>query len=119
MTTMHYADSLDTPRNNQFRLAYAKEFKMQPDVYAVQGYDTGLLLAQGLAAVKGDIGNKAALYKALETQTLDSPRGKWTMSKAHNPVQDIYLRRVEKGDNKVIGIAAKALSDSGAGCKLA
>lgn len=119
MTTMHYADSLDTPRNRQFRLDYAKSFKMQPDVYAVQGYDTGLLLAQGMEAVKGDFGNKAALYQALQTQTIDSPRGKWRMSKAHNPIQDMYLRRVENGDNKVIGIAAKALSDSGAGCRLA
>ena len=119
MTTMHYADSLDTPRNRQFRLDYAKGFKMQPDVYAVQGYDTGLLLAQGMEAVKGDFANKAALYQALQTQTIDSPRGKWRMSKAHNPIQDMYLRRVENGDNKVIGIAAKALSDSGAGCRLA
>jgi branched-chain amino acid transport system substrate-binding protein len=119
MTTMHYADSLDTPRNRQFRTAYATQFKMQPDVYAVQGYDTGLLLSQGMAAVKGDMGNKQALYKALETQTIDSPRGKWTMSKAHNPIQDIYLRRVENGENKVLGIAAKALADSGAGCRMA
>jgi branched-chain amino acid transport system substrate-binding protein len=74
---------------------------------------------RALAAVKGDIGNKQALYKALETQTIDSPRGKWTMSKSHNPVQDIYLRRVENKDNKVIGVAAKALADSGAGCKMA
>ncbi len=118
MTTMHYADSLDIPRNKQFRTAYAKEFKMQPDVYAVQGYDSGQLLLQGLAAVGGDIGNKAALYRAMESASIDSPRGKWTMSKAHNPIQDMYLRVVEKGDNKVIGVAAKALADSGAGCKL-
>jgi branched-chain amino acid transport system substrate-binding protein len=119
MTTMHYSDSLDTPRNRQFRTAYATTFKLQPDVYAVQGYDTGLLLSQGMQAVKGDLGNKQALYQSLRTQTIDSPRGKWTMSPAHNPVQDIYLRRVEKGENKVIGIAAKALADSGAGCKMA
>jgi branched-chain amino acid transport system substrate-binding protein len=118
LTTLHYSDSLDTPRNNQFRLAYAKTFRSQPDVYAVQGYDTGQLLVQGAAAVKGDLNKKEALYKALESAVIDSPRGKWTMSKSHNPVQDIYLRRVEKGENKVIGIAAKALADSGAGCKM-
>ena len=118
ITTMHYSDSLDTPRNNQFRLEYAKAFRSQPDVYAVQGYDTGLLLIQGANAVKGDLSSKAALYKAMESATIDSPRGKWTMSKAHNPVQDIYLRRVENKENKVIGIAAKALSDSGAGCRM-
>jgi branched-chain amino acid transport system substrate-binding protein len=119
VTTMHYSDSLDTPRNHQFRLAYAKAFRMQPDVYAVQGYDCGQLLVQGAAAVKGDLNNKQALYKAMESATIDSPRGKWTMSKSHNPVQDMYLRVVEKGENKVIGVAAKALADSGAGCKMA
>ncbi len=119
ITTMHYSDSLDTPRNKQFRLAYASKFRSQPDVYAVQGYDTGQLLVQGAMAVKGDLNNKQALYKAMESAVIDSPRGKWTMSKAHNPVQDMYLRVVENKENKVIGVAAKALSDSGAGCKMA
>jgi branched-chain amino acid transport system substrate-binding protein len=119
MTTLHYSDSLNTPRNQAFRLAYAKAYKLQPDVYAVQGYDTGLLLAQGANAVKGDLSNKPELYKALESATIDSPRGKWSMSKSHNPVQDIYLRVVENKENKVLGVAAKALADSGAGCKMA
>ncbi|MES2412697.1 MAG: ABC transporter substrate-binding protein [Pseudomonadota bacterium] len=118
VTTMHYSDSLPTVRNGQFRLGYAKAFKQQPDVYAVQGYDTGLLLIQGANAVKGDLNNKPALYKAMESATIDSPRGKWTMSKSHNPVQDIYLRVVENKENKVIGVAAKALADSGAGCRM-
>jgi branched-chain amino acid transport system substrate-binding protein len=118
VTTMHYSDSLDTPRNRQFRLDYAKTFRLQPDVYAVQGYDTGLLLAQGANAVKGDMANKAALYKALQSATIDSPRGKWTMSASHNPIQDIYLREVVNKENKVLGVAAKALADSGAGCKM-
>ena len=119
MTTLHYSDSLATPRNQAFRLAYAKSYRLQPDVYAVQGYDTGLLLALGANAVKGDLSNKPALYKALEGAIIDSPRGKWTMSKSHNPVQDIYLRVVENKENKVLGVAAKALADSGAGCKMA
>lgn len=118
ITTMHYSDSLDTPRNKQFRLAYAKMFRSQPDVYAVQGYDSGQLLLQGAAAVKGDLKNKQALYKAMESAVIDSPRGKWTMSKSHNPIQDMYLRVVENKENKVIGVAAKALADSGAGCKM-
>ena len=118
ITTLHYSDSLDTPRNKAFRLDYAKAYRAQPDVFAVQGYDTGLLLVQGANAVKGDLANKPVLYKAMEGATIDSPRGKWTMSKSHNPVQDMYLRVVENKENKVMGIAAKALADSGAGCKM-
>ena len=118
LSTLHYGDGIETKRNQSFRLNYAKTFKLQPDVYAVQGYDTGLLLIQGANAVQGDFNNKAALYKAMEGAKVDSPRGKWTMSKAHNPVQDIYLRQVVGKENKVIGVAAKALADSGAGCRI-
>ena len=118
LSTLHYGDGIETKRNNEFRLNYAKTFKMQPDVYAVQGYDTGLLLIKGANAVKGDLGKKADLYKAMEGAVIDSPRGKWTMSKARNPVQDIYLRQVVGKENKVIGVAAKALADPATGCRI-
>jgi branched-chain amino acid transport system substrate-binding protein len=119
LTTLHYADSLDNPRNKSFRAAYAKAFKAEADVYAVQGYDTGLLLAQALDKVKGDTGEQKSVIAAMEAAVIDSPRGQWKMSRAHNPVQDIYLRRVEKGDNKVLGVAWKALEDPARGCRLA
>ena len=73
---------------------------------------------QGANAVKGYLSAKPAVIKAMESAVIGSPRGKWTMSKSHNPVQDIYLRRVESKENKVIGVAAKALADSGAGCRM-
>ena len=117
-TTLHYADSLDNARNKAFRSAFLKVYTIAPDVYSVQGYDTGLLLAQALDKVKGDVGNQKAIIAAMEGTVVDSPRGQWKMSKAHNPIQDIYLRRVEKGDNKVIGVAWKALEDPARGCKL-
>jgi branched-chain amino acid transport system substrate-binding protein len=40
------------------------------------------------------------------------------MSKAHNPVQDFYLRQVSGKENKVVGIASKALADPARGCSL-
>jgi branched-chain amino acid transport system substrate-binding protein len=117
MTALHYADSLNTPRDNAFRLAYAKAYKLQPDVYAVQGYDAAQMLAAGLAAVKGDMSKKAELSAAIESAKINSPRGPFTLSKAHNPVQDIYLRQVSGKENKVIGIASKGLTDPARGCK--
>jgi branched-chain amino acid transport system substrate-binding protein len=121
-TCLHYADSLNTKRDNDFRLAYAKAFKMQPDVYAVQGYDSGLLLAAALKSVGGAIENKKAVIAAMEKVTVDSPRGKWHLSKAHNPVQDIYLRKVVGTENKYVSVAVKALDDDPAAmkaCKMA
>ena len=118
MTTLHYGDGLDTPRDQAFRLAYAKAYKLQPDVYAVQGWDAAQMLAVGLAAVKGDLSRKAQFEAALGAARIDSPRGPFTLSKSHNPVQDIYLRQVSGKENKVLSVATKSLADPGRGCKL-
>ena len=117
-TALHYADSLDTKRDNSFRLNYAKTYKLQPDVYAVQGYDAAQILAIGLNATKGDATKAAEISAALAKATIDSPRGPFTLSKAHNPVQDFYLRQVGAKENKKIGIASAKLEDPARGCKL-
>jgi branched-chain amino acid transport system substrate-binding protein len=117
-TTLHYGDGLNTKRDREFRSGYAKAYKIDPDVYAVQGYDAALLLAAGLDAVKGDIRKKKEIIAAMENTKIDSPRGPWIMSKAHNPVQDIYLRKVVGRENKVTGVAHKALADPARGCKM-
>jgi branched-chain amino acid transport system substrate-binding protein len=118
LTTLHYGDSLNTPRDNAFRLEYAKQYKLQPDVYAVQGYDAAQMLAIGLNAVKGDVSKKAEFAAALEKAKINSPRGTFTLGKSHNPVQDIYLRQVAGKENKVIGLASKNLADPGRGCRM-
>ena len=118
MSTLHYADSLDSPRDKAFRLAYAKTFKLQPDVYAVQGYDAAQMLAIGLKAVNGDVSKNAEFADALRKARVDSPRGPFTLSKAHNPVQDVYLRRVVGRENRVVSIASRQLSDPGRGCRM-
>jgi len=118
LTTLHYADALNTPRDNAFRLAYVKAYKLQPDVYAVQGYDAAQMLGVGLAAVKGDTTKKAEFAAALHKAKIDSPRGAFTISKFNNPVQDIYLRQVADKENKLVSIASKALTDPGRGCRM-
>lgn len=118
ITAMHYADNLDNAKDKAFRLAYAKAYKLQPDVYAVQGYDAAQILATGLAATQGDATQIDAFREAVVKAKFDSPRGHFSMSSSHNPVQDFYLRKVTKGENTVIGIASRALADPGRGCNM-
>lgn len=118
LTTLHYADGLDTPRDNAFRADYRKAYNMQPDVYAVQGYDAAQLMQVGLQAVRGDIANKTGFRDAMRGATIDSPRGKFTLSPSGNPVQDLYLRQVAGQENKVVDVAVRQLADPARGCKL-
>jgi len=117
-TTLHYADGLNLPKDNAFRAAFKKAANRDADVYAVQGYDAGQLLAAGLGAVKGDTSARKEMIAAMEKAEIDSPRGKFTLSKAHNPVQDIYLRKVTGLENRFVSVAEKALADPARGCKL-
>ena len=118
LSTLHYADDLNTPRNNAFRKAYALNWKSQPDVYAVQGYDAAQMLSAGLNAVKGDIKQRDALQAAMAKAVIDSPRGKFSLSPQRNPVQDIFLREAKGTNNELRSVAVKALADPGRGCKI-
>jgi len=118
-TALHYGDGLDLPKNTAFRGAFKAKAGREADVYAVQGYDAAQLLAVGADAVKGDMDADKALFAAMRGARIDSPRGAFTLSASHNPVQNIYLREAKGGENRVIGIAAEALADPGTGCKLA
>ena len=115
-TTLHYADGLQNPKNLSFREAYREAYNEEADVYAVQGYDAGLLLIKALEETSGDLSQKTQAIKAMEGAEIDSPRGVWTMSKFHNPIQNFYTLRVENGINKVIGTAWEGLEDPGVGC---
>jgi branched-chain amino acid transport system substrate-binding protein len=118
LTTLHYADNLETPRNEAFRKSFALTYKANADVYAVQGYDAAQLLAAGLAAVKGDFKQREQLLYAMGKTVISSPRGKFAMSAAHNPVQDFYLREAKGVNNEYRSVAVKQLADPAKGCKL-
>ena len=77
-----------------------------------------MCIRDSLKAAGGDIGKKDVFRTAIEKATIASPRGDFTLSKAHNPVQDIYLRKVDGKENKKISVAVKALADPARGCRM-
>ena len=117
-TTLHYADALATPANKKFREAFRKATSREADVYAVAGYDTVNVLAHALDKVKGDTGAQKELIAALESVRIESPRGPFRFSKAHNPVQNVYLRQVKAGQQVVLDVAMKDAEDPAAGCAM-
>jgi branched-chain amino acid transport system substrate-binding protein len=117
-TALHYGDGLDNPKNLAFRPAFKSFSNRDADVYAVQGYDAAQMLAIGLAATKGDLAAVKEFAAAIQSAKIDSPRGAFTLSAAHNPVQTIWLREARNGENRVIGAAAEALADPATGCTM-
>ena len=120
--SLHWADTLENEANRRFVQAYQARFGEKPSLFSMQGYDTGRLIVGALQATGGDTRNKERLRRALETVTIDSPRGPFRLSKAHNPIQNIYVRQVVMGadgpENRIIDMAAEALEDPGTDCPM-
>jgi branched-chain amino acid transport system substrate-binding protein len=117
-TTLHYADNLDNPANVAFLKAFKAKTQKDGDIYAVQGFDAAALLDIGLTAVKGDVAARDAMIKAMAAAKIDSPRGPLSFNKAHNPIQNIYLRQVRNGRNEMVSIAQADVDDPARGCKM-
>ena len=118
-TTLHYADNLDNPANLAFLKAFKAKTSKDGDIYAVQGYDAAALLDIGLTSAGGDAAAKDKMIAAMGAAKIDSPRGPLSFNKAHNPIQNIYLREVKNGRNELVKIAQEAVDDPARGCKLA
>lgn len=117
-TTLHYADNLDHAENVAFLKAFKAKTGKDGDIYAVQGYDGAALLDVGLKAVGGDFAARDKMVAAMGAAKIASPRGPLSFNKAHNPIQNIYLREVRNGRNEMIKIAQADVDDPARGCKI-
>jgi branched-chain amino acid transport system substrate-binding protein len=117
-TTLHYADDLDNAANKAFLAAFKQKTNQDGDIYAVQGYDAGALLDIGLGGVSGDAAARDKMIAAMAAAKIDSPRGPISFNKAHNPIQNIYLREVRNGKNAYVSVAQANVDDPARGCRM-
>jgi branched-chain amino acid transport system substrate-binding protein len=97
ITSLFWALTLDNPENRQFREAYKKRFSnREPDVFAVQAYDTAHVIVDALNKTGGDTRDKEQLVAAIVGAQFPSPRGPFRFdTETHQVVQDIYIREVK------------------------
>lgn len=106
-TSLHYSSELDNPQNKTFVAAYTTAYGIAPSVFAVQAYDAGAVLDKALT--KGTSGDQiVAGLKGVGK--VDSPRGTWSFSDKHGPVQTYYLRTVTGKGTALFNAVDRALT---------
>jgi len=106
---LHYTPTKQTDRNQAFVDAYSEQYDMTPNVYACQGYDSGL--AAEMAINEADGTDTDSRVSALAGQELDSPRGYFRFkSETHDPVMDMDIREVVETDDGVQNEVVETLS---------
>jgi branched-chain amino acid transport system substrate-binding protein len=106
-TSLHYSSELDNPANKAFVASYDKAYGSTPTTFAVSAYDAGALLDKALA--KGTSG--AQIVAGLKSvHTVNSPRGPWSFSATHGPLQTYYLRTVTRKGGVLVNTVDSVLT---------
>lgn len=103
-----YTASVDNPNNKRFVQSMVQDYKYEPGYYSMGAYGAALMMEQALKAVGGKIENKEAFMDALrKVQVTDDPRGLVKLDDLGNPLMNIYIRKVERKDGKLVNSVIK------------
>ena len=97
ITPLHYSEVLDNPANKKFVKAFREKAKKAASYYSEGTYTGARWIVEAIKAVNGDVENRGKLMEALRKVELkDVPRGPMKLDNYGNPIQNIYIRKVEK-----------------------
>jgi branched-chain amino acid transport system substrate-binding protein len=102
VTALHYSAALDTPSNRQFVAAYRARYGKVPSYYSESMYTGGKWLVAAIEAVGGEVEDRDGLIEAIRTvKPVDLPRGPVELDDYGNPIENVYIRRVERVDGEL------------------
>jgi branched-chain amino acid transport system substrate-binding protein len=102
VTSLIYSSVLDTPANKKFATAYEKRYRRGTSLYSAEGYTAGRFYHDALKAINGEAEDKEKLIAALRKVSVsDDPRGPMKMDDLGNPIENIYIRKVEQVSGKL------------------
>ena len=112
-----WAHDLPVDENRKFVADFEREYGRLPSLYASQGYDAARLIDSAVRRVKGNLDDKEALRAALAAADFKSVRGAFRFNRNQYPVQDYYLRVIEKDakgrvTNRTVGTVFKSHADA-------
>ncbi len=97
ISPLHYSEVLDNPANKKFVKAFREKAKKAASYYSEATYTGARWIMEAIKAVNGDVENRGKLIEALKKVELkDVPRGPMKLDNYGNPVQNVYIRKVEK-----------------------
>ncbi len=102
LTACWYSAELDNPVNRKFAPAFRAEAKYDPGFYAAATYTDAAVLEAALNAVQGKVEDKKAFMAALRKTNVLACRGPVTFDDYGNVVGNVYIRRVERKDGRLV-----------------
>jgi branched-chain amino acid transport system substrate-binding protein len=108
VTASFFSSDRDTPEARKFIAGMEREFGAIPGIYAAGLYLNGMVTEAALKVTDGKTDDKETLIRAMRAVSLpDSPRGPFHFDHFGNVVGNIYIRRLERKDGKLVQTTIK------------
>jgi len=97
VTALHYSEALDNPANKKFVKGFREKAKKPASYYSEGTYTGGRWIVEAIKAIQGDVENRGKFLEGLRKVELkDLPRGPMKLDAYYNPIQNVYIRKVER-----------------------
>src|SRR5882757_12140 len=96
ISALHYSAALETPANEKFVKAYRAKFGKVPSYFSESNYTTAKLIHEVYKKTGGKWPGAEQFIKLASALKLDTPRGPVSFDDLRNPIQTIYIKKVEK-----------------------
>jgi branched-chain amino acid transport system substrate-binding protein len=93
---LQYSAALDTPKNMAFVKKYREKYGKVPSYYSESNYTTAQMIDEVMKGAKGKWPGPQQFIKSITSLKLDAVRGPVYFDDMRNPVQNIYIKKVEK-----------------------
>ncbi len=110
-TVCWYSADLNNPINVKFAPSFRKAYGYDPGYYGAGTYVNAEILNAALVSIGGKAENKDALMAALKKTNVQTARGPVTFDTYGNVVGNIYIRKVERKDGRLVNSVVHTYPD--------
>jgi branched-chain amino acid transport system substrate-binding protein len=96
VSALQYSAGLQTPKNEAFVKTYRAKYGKVPSYFSESNYTTMLMINEVMKQTKGAWPGAEAFIAKMAALKVDAPRGPVSFDDMRNPIQNIYIKKVEK-----------------------
>src|ERR1700741_553667 len=96
VSALQYSAALDTPKNAEFVKAYRAKYSKVPSYFSESNYTTAQLIDEVMKKAGGKWPGPEQFVTTMAGLKIDAVRGPVSFDEFRNPVQNIYVKKVEK-----------------------
>jgi branched-chain amino acid transport system substrate-binding protein len=96
VSSLQYSAGLDTPQNAAFVKGFRAKYGKVPSYFSESNYTTAMMIDMVMKDSGGKFPGPEAFIGKMQALKVDAPRGPVSFDDMRNPIQNIYIKKIEK-----------------------